>query len=115
MSFMTIIDRLTSPSECIDGDALRDLGLTRSELNILRYARPEMQQQLQAMARRFGLQPKDLTADRWQNLDISLACARCKKARSCASFLADQGEFEVGDCPNAQTYSDIAEAKFSAS
>ena len=115
MSFMTMIDRLTGPRESIDGDALRDLGLTRSEPNILRFARPEMRQQLEAMARRFGLQPEDLSEDRWQSLDISLACARCKKARSCANFLAEKGDFEIGDCPNSETYAEMAEAKYAAS
>ena len=77
--------------------------------------RPEMGQQLRAMARKFGLDPHDITADRWQALDISLACATCKKAGACANFLTDRGSFSLSECANAPTYAALAEAKYPAS
>ena len=114
MSIRTFFDRLTQPREWVDGDALRDLGLTRSEMQTLQFARPEMGQQIKSMARKFGLEAHDLAADRWQALDISLACAKCKKATACANFLTDRGTFDVGDCANASTYAELAEAKYPA-
>lgn len=114
MSLMSMLDRLTRPSEWVDGDALRDLGLTRSELNTIQFARPEMGQQIKAMARKFGLEPSDINADRWQALDISLACATCKQAGACANFLTDRGSFELSDCANAETYTEIAAGKAAA-
>ena len=115
MSIKSFFDRLTQPMEWVDGDALRDLGLTRSEMKTLQFARPEMGQQLRAMARKFGLDPHDITADRWQALDISLACATCKKAGACANFLTDRGSFSLSECANAPTYAALAEAKYPAS
>ncbi len=111
MSMMSMIDRLTKPAEWVDGDALRDLGLTRSEMDVIQFARPEVGQQTKAMARKFGLDPSDINADRWQALDITLACAKCKKAGACANFLTDRGTFELSDCSNAETYTEMAEAK----
>ena len=114
MGFMSIIEKVTKPGEWLDGDALRDLGLTRYELNALRSARPEVQSQYEAMARLFGLMPEDISANRWQQLDVTLACTKCKKSTACARFLAGQGDFLVADCPNAETYGDLAEGKYPA-
>lgn len=108
MSFLSTISRMARPGEGLSGDALRDLGLTRAEVQALQYARPETRQQLEAMARRFGLTPKDLNADRWRALDISLNCAKCGKSRSCANFLTDRGAFDLVDCPNSGTYEALA-------
>lgn len=115
MSISSFIERLTRPGERVDGDALRDLGLTRSEMHTLQFARPEMSQQLKAMARKFGLEPHDILADRWQAIDLSMACAKCKKAGACANFLTDRGTFDLSDCANAGVYSELAEAKYPAS
>ena len=112
MSFMSIIERMTRSGDGLDGDALRDLGLTRHELNALKNARPEVRTQYEAMGRLFGLMPEDISSDRWQQLEVTLACTKCKKSTSCASFLAGHGDFLVDGCPNAQTYADLAEAKY---
>ena len=114
MGFMSIIGNMTKPGEWLDGDALRDLGLTRYELNALKNARPEVRDQYEAMGRLFGLRPDDIAADRWQQLDVTMACTQCKKSTACAKFLAGKGEFLVDSFPNAQTYADLAEAKYAA-
>lgn len=111
MSFLSTIEKMAQPGDALSGEALRDLGLTRSEVTALQYARPETRQQLEAMARRFGLEPKDIGADRWQALDISLNCAKCGKAGACANFLTDRGTFDLGDCPNSGTYAELAGQK----
>ena len=108
MSFFSTISRIAGPGSGLSGDALRDLGLTRAEVQALQYARPETRQQLEAMARRFGLAPKDLSVDRWQELEISLNCAKCGKSRDCANFLTGRGSFDLGDCPNSGTYKALA-------
>lgn len=111
MSFLATINTMARADESLAGEALRDLGLTRNEVMALQYARPEMRQQLEAMAGRFGLTIDDLSEDRWRALDISLACARCKKAGECANFLTGRGAFDVDDCPNSEAYVDMAGAK----
>ncbi|MCV6592949.1 MAG: hypothetical protein OIF48_08365 [Silicimonas sp.] len=111
MSFLKRILNSGTPGDPAQGETLRDLGLSRDEINTLHFARAETQTQLGAMARRFGLSRVDLEADKGQAIDISVKCAKCKHAGSCADFLTDRGEFDIGDCPNSDTYARLAAKK----
>ena len=87
-----------------------DLGMTRAEFNTLRHSRKNMVDQIEGMAGRYGLTVADLSANRWSQIDISLVCADCKKARACQNFLNGKGRFELSDCPNAENFSELATA-----
>lgn len=93
-----------------DSLSLMDLGLTRSEFSILQRSRPQTRQQMEGMAAKFGLSPQDIGRNRWQELDISLKCAQCAQAGKCLKYLSGNGEFSQGDCPNAETYKEMAAA-----
>lgn len=87
-----------------------DLGLTRAEFNSLRHSRANMVDQIKAMSGRFGASMADINADRWAQVDISLVCADCKKARACQRFLNGKGNFEISECPNAETFTEVAQS-----
>lgn len=96
--------------ESPDGFVPMDLGLTRSEFNSLRRSRKTMVDQIQGMAGHFGVSMDDLSANRWHQIDVSLICAECPKARACQNFLNGFGPFEPSQCPNAKTFTEVAES-----
>ncbi|MBU2980633.1 hypothetical protein KO498_02285 [Lentibacter algarum] len=93
-----------------DGFVPMDLGLTRAEFNTLKHSRANMVDQIEAMSGRFGASMDDINANRWTQVDVSLVCADCKKARACQRYLDGKGHFEISECPNAETFTEIAQS-----
>ena len=86
-----------------------DLAVTPEDIATFAHARPGVRNQMEAMAKHFGITGNDIDATRWRALEIVRACSTCAKTRECKAFLAGREDaFDLYDCPNAEHYATLA-------
>lgn len=88
-----------------------DLGLSREELNVLTRMPSRVRERMEAMARVFGADPRDIYLERWRNIDLAMACHNCAAVTECAVQLSRPTEARAencGFCPNAAAYRTMA-------
>ena len=95
-------------TEKLEDRDLADLGLSRSDLAMLRSGEPGAHERITAMARQFGLQQSDLNT----HLEISLAlaenCGHCQEAKTCHKALQRGEALPEDKCPNAGIYRSLS-------
>lgn len=110
--FWDFISRENSLDEidAMSDQAVADLGLDRSGLRSLVQARPDVRMQMVRMAEEFGLAEADITRPRWRALECVHTCQTCPQPKACYRYLTGTGDGAFGpqDCPNAETYAEIA-------
>lgn len=96
--------------EGMDPRELGDIGLERSELEMLVRTPPEVFERQSEMARRFDLKDSDFGPHRHDYALVVDRCAHCGAAAECREFLADPAAKAEGAtfCPNAGLYGDLA-------
>ena len=91
-------------------ETLRDLAVSRAELEGIVGARAGLPSQMLEMAARFGLDQSDIAQPRWRALEILDTCRHCEHSKACFDFLIgsrDQ-DFSEMQCPNAERYTETA-------
>ena len=96
--------------------AMSDLGVSRGQLNSLARIPGKVQERMGEMANRFDADIGALQRDRGNYLDAIEACHHCGETKACAKALARSGKDialpeELGFCPNAELYADMASKK----
>ena len=97
----------------MDARDLNDIGLERTELEMLVQTPPDVFERQSEMARRFDLQDSDFGADRHDYALVVDRCAHCGAAGECREFLAapDAKPADATFCPNAELYGELARDK----
>ncbi len=86
---------------------LVDLGLSREQMKALITIPRDVADRVARMAEIFGVDPRDLTADRSGYVDILCNCADCKARVECAHEMAkgeDADPENCGFCVNAGSF-----------
>ncbi len=106
-------ERTRAEIEAMSDVEVADIGLDRSDLYNFAAARPQMRMQMLRMAEQFGLSEEDVTRPRWRALECVHKCRTCSQPEACFRYLAGMGDGSFGqaDCPNAESYSEIAAGK----
>ena len=108
-----IQERSRAEIDAMSDKEVSDLGLDRADLHSFAAARPQLRMQMLRMAETFGLDEADVTRPRWRALEVVHACRTCTRPEACMGYLNGLGDGRFGpqDCPNVDTYRDIAAAK----
>jgi len=88
-----------------------DLGLNRSELQVLTEVPRRVRTRMEAMARVFGADPLDIYLERWRNVELVNACHNCTAEAECAAQLAKPKMTRAAlcsFCPNAGAFTQMA-------
>ena len=88
---------------------LSDLGLSRSDLAMLRSGAPRTRDRILAMAGQFGLTEADLNAQANLGLELAEKCGHCLQAETCRDAIRAGAHMPQSKCPNAGIYRALAE------
>lgn len=95
-----------------------DLGVSRSDLQRMVRVPRVHRARMESMAMVFGVDPRDIYAERWRNVDAMLACMNCDARTACDAELSDPANAShercAGFCPNAVLYRQLAAAPAAA-
>lgn len=109
-------ERSRAEIDAMSDAQVAETGLLRSDLYAIAATRPQMRQQMLRMAATYGLDEVDVSRPRWRALECVHACKTCTQPQACFRYLTgvEQGGFDPADCPNAQTYAEVAAQKAQA-
>jgi hypothetical protein len=86
-------------------DALRDVNMTRSDLNAIVDADPEGLRRLEEMLTRLDLADRLSGNERRWLRDIQVVCLNCRAAGRCDHWLSSGRKTGIEEfCPNAETF-----------
>ena len=95
----------------MSGSELADAGLSRADCDWVINAPADTRERMEAMARSLGLDPAEISRDRWRELEMGQACSQCGDVRTCRKFLDGKPVNEGPNtfCPNFQRFQDMLE------
>ncbi len=99
--------------EALDDRTLAELGLARSQIQLVVGAYPAATEQFTQMLARIGLDTKEAPLDPSTRGDLYRLCTMCTKRRRCRRWLASAAGAEgyPAFCPNAWMFGRLLEAR----
>lgn len=108
--FHRIVRIVNAPKDAKLSDReLADLGLSRTDVALLRSGTPGARKRILAMAAQFGLTETDLNAHPELGLDLAETCGHCQQAKACRDAIRSGSPLPQDKCPNAGLYKALSD------
>lgn len=90
--------------------AWADLGASKGDLLEIAKGPSCVGERMRAMAAAYGLEPQDLSEERWRQVDMARACTNCSETRKCKRWLKGPNLdlSQAGFCPNKAHFSELS-------